>query len=302
MTSSSSLAAVLRKHALDGVVEPEDAPGLERYLVDIHDAARSKWPGLALPAEQFMRHVAERLPAKNEGRSLEQVLKSIHLADLYLACACAAGVPGAIEAMEREYLARVPGLLERQRRAPEIVDDVCQKVREALFLRGRISTYSGEGKLMSWIEVVAKRLANKEGRAGGNAPSSSAGGAPEQSGDLERDVIKKGLLDELQVALRAASSTLSVEQRELLRFYYRNGKSETELAKIFNTSQPTISRKLSKAKELIFMETRESLQRRLQLSASDFESFIDEIRSRWLDLSFGQVFGGSGGSDPPSSV
>lgn len=299
MTSSSPLAAVFREHAPAGVGAPQ-----EPRLAYVYETARSKWPDLALSAEQFIRHVAERLPGAGAGRPVEQALESLHLADLYLACACAAGVPGAVEALEREYLARVPAILARQHRSPETIQEVCQKVRETLFLRTRISTYSGEGKLSSWIEVIAKRLANKEGQSRGGAPPSSdsgIAGVVADGGDLEKDVIKKKLVAELQVAVRAAGSVLSGEQRELLRFHYRNGMSESRLAKLFNTSQPTISRRLSKAKELVLAETRRSLQQRLQLTESDFDSFIDEIRSRWLDLSLGQVFGGSDGPGPSSA-
>ncbi|HVE86412.1 MAG TPA: sigma-70 family RNA polymerase sigma factor [Myxococcales bacterium] len=296
MTSSPQLAAIFRAHARAGAAAPD-----ESLLVDVYEAARSRWPDLALSAQPFIRHVAERLPAAREGRTVEQALRSLHLVDLYLACACAAGVPGAVEALEREHLARVPALLARQRRSPEAIQEVCQKVRETLLVRARISTYSGEGKLSSWIEVIAKRLANKEGQPRSGAPASSdsgIAGAVADGGDLEKDVIKKKLVAELQVAVREAGSVLSAEQRELLRFHYRNGMSESRLAKLFNTSQPTISRRLSKAKELVFAETRRSLRQRLQLTERDFDSVIDEIRSRWLDLSLGQVFGGPDGPGP----
>ncbi|HEY8207946.1 MAG TPA: hypothetical protein VIG99_10730, partial [Myxococcaceae bacterium] len=200
---------------------------MDPRLVDIYETARSNWPGLRLSAEQFIRHVTER-----------QALESTHMADLYLACACAAGIPGAVEALERDYLARVPGILGLQHRSAETIDEVCQKLREKLLVRDGISSYSGEGKLLSWIEVVAKRLANKEDRSRGGTPPGDAGSGdpPQQGADLERDAIKKRIVAELQVAVRAAGSVLSHEQREILRFHYRNGMSESRLAKLFNTS------------------------------------------------------------------
>jgi RNA polymerase sigma-70 factor len=239
-----------------------------------------------------MRYATERRAAQ-----------SPHLSDLYLACACAAGDAHAVQLLERDYLSKVPGVLRRQRRAPETIEEVCQSLRATLIGQGHISTYTGEGKLWSWIEVIAKRMANKEDRArkGSSSSESQVAGLPAPGGNAERDAIKRTVLAELQVALREAGSALSDEQRELLRFHYRNGMSESKLAKLFGTSQPTISRRLSKAKDLIFQETRRVLQERLQIGESDFESYLAEIRSRWLDLSLSQVFGRSGGSDPPPS-
>jgi len=282
---------------------PLGNPELERHLAEAVEVARKAWPGLALSDRQFIRHLAERLPANLRGRSVEQSLKALHLSDLYLACACAAGVPGATDILEREYLAKVPSVLRRQRRRAETIEEVGQKLRESLLVQAQIATYTGEGKLWSWIEVIVKRMANKEER-GRAVPTSNISRIAEgagSSGNPEKDAIKKKLVDELQIAVRAAGSALSDEQRELLRFHYRNGMSETRLAKLFQTSQPTISRRLSKAKELILAETRRSLQERLNLAEQEFESFIGEIRSRWLDLSLSQVFGGTDGPDQAPS-
>jgi RNA polymerase sigma-70 factor len=275
---------------------------LEKDLVDICALAGAAWPGLALPAEVFARHVRERLPPGTGGPDMERTLPVLHLSDLYLACACIHGVPGAAAALEREFLSKVPPLLSRKGRSQQTIDEVCQKLRETLLIQSHLATYSGEGRLWSWIEVIAKRMANREDRARGGeaAPVSGVVDLLQDSGDPEADAIKRKHLQELQEAMRAAGSALSDEQREMLRFHYRNGLSESKLAKLFNTSQPTISRRLSKAKELILTETQRALRQRLDLSEADFESFIGEIRSRWLDLSLSHLFGGADATDPPS--
>jgi len=251
-------------------------------LAEVYEAARAAWPELSVSQEQFSRFLEER-PSRS------------HPEDLYLACACACGDPAAIATLEREHLSKIAGILRRHGRDPDTVEEVCQKLRQTLIGERYILRYSGEGKLKSWIEVIAKRMANREvraaraaGPAGGPGLELVGGG-----GDLERDVIKRKLLAELQVAVREAGAALTDEQRELLRFHYRNGMSEAKLAKLFNTSQPTISRRLSKAKDLIFAQTRRTLQERLQLAERDFESLLAELRSRWLDLSLSRLFGGT---------
>jgi RNA polymerase sigma-70 factor len=295
------LCEIFLESAPAGTAVPGDRSDLERLLDQAFETARAPWPDLSLTAVQFIRHVAEHLPLNSHGQPVELVLKSLHLSDLYLACTCALGVPRAADILERDYLAKVPGILRRHRHSPEMIDDVCQKLREKLVLHAHVATYTGEGKLWSWVEVIAKRMANQEARPTASESSGLskliAGFA--STGDLEKDVLKKNLMAEFQSALSAAGSTLSDEQRALLKLHYRNGLSEAKLAMLFKTSQPTISRRLKSAREAIFNETKHRLRERLGLAEKDFDSFLADVQSQWLDLSLSQLFGGSEGSAPP---
>lgn len=295
LPSSPSLGEIFLANAPAGASVPGDRSDLERLLAQAFETARARWPDLTLTAAQFMRHVAERLPsAPGAGQPLEHVLKALHLSDLYVACACALGVPRGADTLERNYLSKIPSILRHRRHSPEMIDDVRQKLREKLILHAHVATYTGEGKLGSWVEVIAKRMANQVARP---ASSESSGLSKivegvASTGDLEKDTLKKNLLAELQSALRAAGSALSGEQRQLLKFHYRNGLSEAKLAALFNTSQPTISRRLKSAREAILDETKRLLRERLGLAGKDFDSFIADVQSRWLDLSLSQLFGG----------
>lgn len=273
---------------------------MESFFEQAFETARAPWPDLSLTAAQFTSHLMKCLAATGKGEPA-LALRSMHLSDLYLACACANGAPGAVEALDRDYLAKLPGILRRHRHSPEAIEDVCQRLREKLLLQAHIATYTGEGKLASWVEVIAKRMANKETRPEVNESSGMSriveGFAG--TGDLEKDVLKRNLLTELQSALRAAGSTLTDEQRELLKFHYRNGMSEAKLAVLFKTSQPTISRRLRSAREVVFAETKRRLRERLGLAEQDFDSFIADVQSRWLDLTLSQLFGDTDGQVPP---
>src|SRR5262245_44622575 len=92
---------------------------------ETYEQARAAWPELEVPAERFMQYAAER-----------RAVQSPHLSDLYLACACAAGDARAIELLERDYLSKVQGVLRRQRRAPETIEEVCQSLRATLVGQG----------------------------------------------------------------------------------------------------------------------------------------------------------------------
>jgi len=303
LATSECLGEVLLANAPKGTVAPEDRSGLERLLERVFERARAPWPDLPLEPGPFMRHVAERLPAAGQARSLEQAIESMRLSDLYLACACASGVPGAVNALERTYLVKLPAILGRLGRSREEIDSVGQKLREKLILQAHLSTYTGVGRLGNWIEVIAKRMANREARPGPGRSSglSSVAAGLAGAGDLEQDVLKKDLLAQLQSALIEAGATLSGEQREMLRYHYRDGLSEARLAALFRTSQPTVSRRLKSAREAIFEETKRRLRERLGLAEAEFESLIADVQSRWLDLTLSQVFGDStGGAGDPN--
>src|SRR4051812_38415602 len=94
---------------------------LERLLAPAFETARARWPDVTVTAAQFMRHVAERLPAAGTGPPVEQVLEELHLSDLYLACACTLGVPRAADAFERDYLTKIPSILRHHRHSTELI-------------------------------------------------------------------------------------------------------------------------------------------------------------------------------------
>jgi len=302
LAASQSLVEIFLAGAPAGATVPGDHGELQRLLARAYETARAPWPGIALDAARLIRHLAKRLPAASREQPLDRVLEALHLSDLYLACACAEGAPGAADALERDYLSRVPGVLRHHRHTPESIDDISQKLREKLVLKAHISTYTGEGELWSWIKVIAKRTANRETRSDASEPSGLSGlieQAP-ASGDLEKDVLKKDLLAELQAALNAAGATLSPEQRDLLMYHYRNKLPEAEIARIYGTSQPTISRRLKGIRETILAQTKRLLRERLDLAESDFDSLIADVQSRWLDLTLSQLLGASKKSEPSS--
>src|SRR5689334_19231180 len=120
-----SLAHIFRSSAPAAVVAGASDAELDALLAGRYGAAKAAWPGVELPAESFVRHVAERVPATGAGKPLAQVLDGMALSDLYLACACAQGIPAASQALEAAFIARLPRLLETQfRGAPSAtVDD-----------------------------------------------------------------------------------------------------------------------------------------------------------------------------------
>src|SRR5262249_40209488 len=131
----------------------ESVVDLDRRLWTLVAEGRAAWPDLALDAKLGVavvaRHVSTGLP--------EAALDGLRPADLYLACACAQGIPNAIATFDRDYMREVDIALARMRIGAPRLSDVKQLVRQRLFVgggtagaptsAGKISEYGGRGDL-----------------------------------------------------------------------------------------------------------------------------------------------------------
>src|SRR4051812_18583894 len=133
-----------------------DDAALGAALRGLFDEGERSFPGLDLAVEVFVSHLAARaeggLPAAARGP------------DLYLACACATRVRGALEAFDRAHLAQVGAHIARLTPTPAFVDEVRQEVRDKLYVgrdgaAPKIAEYDGRGALASWVRVIAIRAA-----------------------------------------------------------------------------------------------------------------------------------------------
>src|SRR5262249_5867662 len=76
---------------------------LERRLHEVLDACRAVWPGLGVPDDAFVRHLAENLPAEGD---LDSCLSRLHCPDLYLACGCAVSDAAALATFDGKILSQ----------------------------------------------------------------------------------------------------------------------------------------------------------------------------------------------------
>src|SRR5579884_1384958 len=110
---------------------------------------REAWPGVDVADADFAAAVERHRPAPE------------HLADLYLATACAAGNAAALAAFERTHLSQVAAFVARTDSDPAFAEEVRQRLREKLLVGQppRISEYAGQGPLGGWVRVAAVRMA-----------------------------------------------------------------------------------------------------------------------------------------------
>lgn len=268
----------------------------ERMLTSAYEKAREPWPGVALPREEFVRHLGA-LMGNSEGRALEEELERLVLGDLYLVWACACRVPGAVEALERHYLAKLPRRLRYVGQPEETVEDVCQQLRIHLLVGTaesppKIAEYTGRGSLSNWLKVIALRMLLKRTGASREEPEEKvlkgleAMPAPGRGPELE--LIKLRYQREFRQALSEAFNMLPREQRHLLRLRHVDRLTQTQMARLFGVAQPTILRWLEGAHGDVFNTTKHLLKQRLGLSSLEFESLVEEVRSQF-DLSLGQL-------------
>ncbi|WNG15368.1 sigma-70 family RNA polymerase sigma factor [Cystobacter fuscus] len=287
-----------------------EAAALDQVLIRAWEEARAQWPGVVLPAGPFVLHLAERLPEANSHDPIAPLFARMSLAELYLTCACLQGLASAQEAFERNYLARLPEKLRGLKQPEGIIDDVCQITRVKLLVATpesapRIGEYTGRGALLSWVLVTAGRIATRLRAAEKPAPEQDAEellkALPGQGTDPELDVMKRRHHAEFRQALREASSTLSADERHLLRLHFADRLSTYELASLFRVNQSTISRWLKSARQRVYEETRSRLKARLGLSTLGFKSFLAFVDSQ-MDLSISQLLEDKGTEAPPAGT
>jgi RNA polymerase sigma-70 factor (ECF subfamily) len=281
---------------------PRGEDGLDHLLARL-DAlyleARAAAPGVQLTAEAFARFVAARVAG--DGEPFKAIAR-LHLADLYLACACAGGDAAAIQAFRRDLLPRARAAAAKLDRRPEFL----QQVEDALIQKvivsddgrpPRIGDYAGRGTLASWLCAVAIRAAID--LTSQSAPQS----IPLDEGvdhalakeDPDLHVIRKRYQPAFKRAFERAFALLSAEDRNALRLSVMEKMSVNQLAVMFRVHRSTAARRLARIRQDLLEATRERLSAELRLSERETSSLMRMLRSQ-LNLSLSRLFA----ADPAS--
>jgi RNA polymerase sigma-70 factor (ECF subfamily) len=285
-TNGARLAELFARERADHAVTA--SPELGAALTLVLASARQARPALRLDAERFVRYLAVRWP---DGEPVDGWLAALPAPDLFLACACADGGREALAMFEAELMSRVPGFLLRTRAPQAVVEEVCQILREKLFVAPpggvpKIASYTGRGTLESWLRVLAVRTAVDLRRVRVETPAERDDDreSHESHPDPEIDFLKTRYRDAFNDALRSSLATLSGEHRNLLRLHFVDGLTLDQLATFFHIHRATVSRRVAAAREAIRDQVRAVLQERLGLPPHEFESLFRILRSQ-LDVS-----------------
>jgi len=279
----------------------ETLPDLDRRLWALVAEGRAAWPDLAIDGKDVIEFVARQLTPELADAALD----GLRPADLYLACACARGVPGAISAFDRDYMREVDIALARMRIGPPRLSDVKQLVRQRLFVgggttgaptsAGKIAEYGGRGDLRRWVRSVAVRTCLNELRKGKREilvddDNLIAQHAIAQD-DPEIAYMKRTYAAEFKAAFVAALGQLGAREQTLLRYHHVDGLNIDEIGAIYRIHRVTAFRWLEKAKDALIGTTLDTLRARLQLPTGELDSVLRMIRSQ-IHLSLVRHLGG----------
>ena len=276
-----------RRSRAAGTVATRARPGAVTIAVvsaldEMLEPGRAAWPGIELERDALAAFIAARGEAD-----------ALNAADVYLACACAAGDPAALAAFERAYLAKVDDFLRGVRPSRELVDEVRQHLRERLFLgeRPRIADYSGRGTLASWLRVAALRAASNFRRSEGarDRAAARAPAAPAVPLDPELALVRSRHSSEFERALGDAFAGLDERERNLLRLHFLDGLGIDGLAPVFGVHRATVARWLAAARTRLHDAVIELLRARLAVDARELESLLRVVRSD-LEISLQTLF------------
>jgi RNA polymerase sigma-70 factor (ECF subfamily) len=250
---------------------------------------RAAWPDVGVDDETFRAYLAERLPATG---SLEQALGAIRAADLYLACACAAGDRNALAAFDDRYIRQLDAALGRMDPSGDLCAEVKQELRVQLLLGapGRppgITSYLGQGSLRGWLRVTATRQAlmglRRRHRALANdlAARSLLDATFE---DVELEALKRRWAAEFKDAFADAVASLTSKQRNVLRYHAIDQLTIDQIGALYGVHRVTAFRWVEQARAAVLAATRTALKARLDLSEPALDSVLGAIASR-LDAS-----------------
>lgn len=239
------------------------------------EQGRAAWPGVEVEPARLAAFLADR-PAS-------------HLADLYLACACAAGDPAALAAFDARVLPGVAGSLRRLALPADVASEVHQRLRAHLLVGEppRIAEYQGRGPLLAWVRIVAVRLGLQWKRATRSDERRTEALAHEPSPpvlDPALELLRARHGPLFRSTFTAALAELTVEQRNLLQLHLLEDLSLAEIGALHRVSKSTAARWLTAAREALDTGIRRRLQAALGLPAPEVDSLIAALQSR-LELS-----------------
>lgn len=241
---------------------PESRGAMDRRLLDELWCA-SDAPGWGLERDEFDRIMAEAGISQNFGldpgvaatpRQQAEFFRGLHLSDLVLARACAAGNEPAWEhfiAQHRQPLIRAAISITG---SETLGRDLADQLYAELFglntrdgeRRCPLLSYRGRGSLIGWLRTtLAQRHVDHHRRSRREQPLEEievpAADAPQQTPVAE--------LSQLERAIEQALLEQDAEERFLLAAYYLDGQTLLQIARVLGVHEATVSRKLRRATE-----------------------------------------------------
>lgn len=246
---------------------------------------------LAVPVDTFATFLAARVETVED-------IDVLAVGDLYLACACVEGIPGAAETFVTHTSEEVRRVAARfARRGTLAIDDLVQVVMTRLLVSdedrpARLTLYRGRGSLVSFVKVTAARLAiNAIGdrTAEHEEPEEQLFAALVSPGPSpEANVVGEDVRTRVREAFVAAVATLEPRERNVLHYSLCDGLSIDVIARMYRVHRATAARWIESARDDLVKKTRSELRRVLSLPDQDVDTILRGGLSRF-ELSVARI-------------
>ncbi len=213
-------------------------------------------------ADALARSTAKAFAGRTPSAAdIDRYQRSLHLADLALACACDASHEGAWDHFVAEYrpaLYRAADAIDRSGNAREIADGLYAE----LYSRSLFRYFHGRSSLTTWLRSLVsqryvdrfrsqKRLAPLPEET---SPAALAARPSAEHPDRSRFVAA------MQAVLAAALTALAPRDRLRLRCYYAEEMTLAAIGRVTREHEATVSRQLARTRK----DLRAGVERRLR--------------------------------------
>jgi RNA polymerase sigma-70 factor (ECF subfamily) len=232
------------------------------------------------------------LPADAPLSAVRELWSSLHVEELALARACAAGSEAAWEA----FLIRYREKLFDAARAIAKEDSTARELADSLYADlfgtseregqrvSKLNSYMGRGSLEGWLRTVLaqeyvnryraqRRLVSLEEKEEDGAQFAAPAADPPPPVDAR-----------LEQATSEALAAISAEERFILAAYYLDGRTLAEIARTLGVHESTISRRVEKIASALQRAIKQALVR-LGMSRRQAEEALEvDVRDLSLDI------------------
>ncbi len=279
------LVTMLAEHPSLAEADEETRQAVESSLQHALSLAHRAHPNIPVADDVFVRALAHHMGKELANR---EAVANIHVEDLYLACACAAGMDCAISTYRRRVEHLVTAIARRFDTDSSFVDDVLQLLMQKVLVRDgerepRIPDYSGQGALDAWTRIAATRVAidlQRRNRVWSNASDEGILDAILPHEDAELEFARGRYLDEVNAAFSDAFAQLSPRERNVLRLHLLEGLNIERIGAIYHVHRSSVARWITRAKGEVLAESSRLLGQRLGASASEVRSLIKLVHSQ----------------------
>lgn len=246
----------------------------------VMSAGSLRWPSLKVDSHELARYLEDR------GVSVETVSPAI-ACDLFLAFACFAKVPSAVQLFQTIYDPIIVATGKRFDTSGALVDELRQRLAELLFVGtgrspARIGEYRGRGPLSAWVRTCAKRAALRLAKIGSPEVLLTRDALADEISDVcdqELTLLKDHYGELFRQELVLALNELPARDRMLLQLHLVAGLSTTRIGRMYHLSQSSISRQLQRAAGTTFSLIKQRIHQRLGVATAELESLLDLARS-----------------------